>query len=155
MRNAVDARGRRLEDAERLTPVGRFLRDTRVDELPQLLNVVMGDMALIGPRPLLLVDQPAEHSLRLSIAPGLTGWAQIHGGKLVTAEEKNALDEWYVRNASPKLDVAIILRTLVIVLTGDRRNETRLSTALAQGPQDKSQELCDHNRNVVTEPSAF
>ena len=153
MRNAVDATGRRLQDAERLTPVGRFLRATRVDELPQLFNVVMGDMALIGPRPLLLVDQPAEHSLRLSIAPGLTGWAQIHGGKLVNAEEKNALDEWYVRNASPKLDVAIVLRTLVIVLTGDRRNETRLTAALAQALQDKSQELGDGS--VVTEPSAF
>ena len=153
MRNAVDASGRRLQDAERLTPVGRFLRATRVDELPQLFNVVMGDMALIGPRPLLLVDQPAEHSLRLSIAPGLTGWAQIHGGKLVNAEEKNALDEWYVRNASPKLDVAIVLRTLVIVLTGDRRNEAGLTAALAQALQDKSQELSDGN--VVIEPSAF
>ena len=155
MRNAVDASGRRLQDAERLTPVGRFLRATRFDELPQLFNVVMGDMALIGPRPLLLVDQPAEHSLRLSIAPGLTGWAQIHGGKLVTAEEKNALDEWYVRNASPRLDIAIVLRTLVIVLTGDRRNEGGLSAALALALQDKSQKLCDDNSNVVRAPSAF
>ncbi|MGC1860344.1 MAG: hypothetical protein WA733_04275, partial [Methylocystis sp.] len=69
------------------------------------------------------------------------------------AEEKNALDEWYVRNASPKLDVAIVLRTLVIVLTGDRRNEAGLAAALAQALQDKPQELCDGN--IVTEPSAF
>ncbi len=150
MRNPVDASGRGLGDAERLTSVGRFLRATRLDELPQLFNVVTGDMALVGPRPLLLIDQPAEQSVRLSIAPGLTGWAQIHGGKLVTAEEKNALDEWYVRNASPRLDVAIVLRTLVIVLTGDRRNEDRLSAALAQALLDKSQEVHTDNGNVVT-----
>lgn len=155
MRNAVDASGRRLQAAERFTPVGRFLRATRVDELPQLFNVIMGDMALIGPRPLLLVDQPAEHSLRLSVAPGLTGWAQVQGGKLINAEEKNALDEWYVRNASPRLDVAITLRTFLIVLTGDRRNENGLSAALALALQDKSQELCDDNKNVVRAPSAY
>jgi lipopolysaccharide/colanic/teichoic acid biosynthesis glycosyltransferase len=150
MRNPVDASGCRLRDAERLTSVGRFLRATRLDELPQLFNVVIGDMALIGPRPLLLVDQPAEQNVRLSVAPGLTGWAQIHGGKLVTAEEKNALDEWYVRNASLRLDVAIVLRTLLIVLTGDQRNEDRLSAALAQALLEKSQEVHTDNANVVT-----
>ncbi len=150
LRNPVDANGRRLTDVERLTSVGRFLRATRLDELPQLFNVVMGDMALIGPRPLLLVDQPADQSVRLSVAPGLTGWAQIHGGKLVTAEEKNALDEWYVRNASLRLDVAILLRTLVIVLTGDQRNEDRLSAALAQALLDKSKKVHSDNRNAVT-----
>jgi lipopolysaccharide/colanic/teichoic acid biosynthesis glycosyltransferase len=149
MRNPVDASGRRLTDVERLTSVGRFLRATRLDELPQLFNVVTGDMALVGPRPLLLVDQPAEQSVRLSVAPGLTGWAQIHGGKLVTAEEKNALDEWYVRNASLRLDIAILLRTLVIVLTGDQRNEDRLSAALAQALLDKSKKPHTDNRTAV------
>ena len=87
--------------------------------------------------------------MRLSVAPGLTGWAQIHGGKLVTAEEKNALDEWYVRNASLRLDVAIVLRTLMIVLTGDRRNEHRLSAALTQASPDRSEKVHTDNGNVV------
>jgi lipopolysaccharide/colanic/teichoic acid biosynthesis glycosyltransferase len=76
-------------------------------------------MGLIGPRPLLLADQPDEPTVRLVVAPGITGWAQIHGGKLVSAAEKNDLDEWYVHNASLWLDLKILLRTIFIVLTGD------------------------------------
>jgi lipopolysaccharide/colanic/teichoic acid biosynthesis glycosyltransferase len=87
-------------------------------------------MGLIGPRPLLLADQPVEPTLRLVVAPGITGWAQIHGGKLVSAAEKNDLDDWYVHNASLWLDLKILLRTISIVLTGDRRTE-KLSRALA------------------------
>ena len=80
--------------------IGRFLRATRIDELPQLLNVLFGDMSLIGPRPLLPEDQPANTSIRLSVRPGISGWAQVNGAKLVTKDEKEKLDEWYVRNAS-------------------------------------------------------
>ena len=80
--------------------IGYLLRKFRLDELPQLLNVLVGDMSLIGPRPLLPHDQPADPTLRLMVRPGITGWAQVNGGKLLTPEEKNALDEWYVRNAS-------------------------------------------------------
>ncbi len=97
--------------------IGRFLRSTRIDELPQLLNVLLGDMSLIGPRPLLPEDQPANTSLRLSVRPGITGWAQINGAKLVTKEEKEKLDEWYVRNASFLVDLRIVLRTLSLALT--------------------------------------
>jgi lipopolysaccharide/colanic/teichoic acid biosynthesis glycosyltransferase len=121
MRHPIDGTGRRLTDDERISLVGRFLRATRLDEIPQLYNVVTGDMSLVGPRPLLPADQPISRELRLAMAPGITGWAQIHGGKLITAEEKNALDGWYVRNASLLLDAIIILRTISIILTGDRR----------------------------------
>src|SRR5262249_25433627 len=79
--------------------IGRLLLATRIDELPQLFNVLLGDMSLIGPRPLLPEEQPSNISVRLSVRPGITGWAQLHGGKLITPEEKEKLDEWYVRNA--------------------------------------------------------
>ncbi|MBI1867949.1 MAG: sugar transferase [Methylocystis sp.] len=149
MRNPVDKTGRRLDENKRLTPIGRFLRATRLDELPQLYNVMRGDMALIGPRPLLLVDQPAGRTLRLSVAPGLTGWAQIHGGKFVSVEEKNALDEWYVRSASLWLDLAILFRTALIVLTGDRRNEERLAAALARAAEDKQKSGSSQRNGAV------
>ena len=98
--------------------IGRFLRATRIDELPQLLNVLFGDMSLIGPRPLLPEDQPANTSIRLSVRPGISGWAQVNGAKLVTKDEKERLDEWYVRNASLSMDLRIIMKTLGVVLRG-------------------------------------
>jgi lipopolysaccharide/colanic/teichoic acid biosynthesis glycosyltransferase len=127
---AVDAVGRPLSDAERSTALGRFLRATRLDELPQLYDIFRGQMSLIGPRPLLPVDLPAEWSLRQSVRPGLTGWAQVHGGKDVTADEKNALDEWYVHHASLSLDLKILWRTLRIVFTGDMREDGAIDRAM-------------------------
>ena len=137
MRNAVDRQGRAWPARERMTLIGQMLRATRLDELPQLFNVMKGDMAIIGPRPLLPEDQPVEPSLRLAVAPGLTGWAQINGGKLVTVEEKNTLDEWYVRNACLRLDAEIVWRTFLTVLRGDRRNENQLAAALALARKDQ------------------
>jgi hypothetical protein len=101
--------------------------------------VLKGDMAIIGPRPLLPVDQPADPSLRLAVAPGLTGWAQINGGKLVSVEEKNSLDEWYVQNVSLRLDVEIVWRTFLTVLRGDRRNEDQLAAAITRARKDQMQ----------------
>jgi lipopolysaccharide/colanic/teichoic acid biosynthesis glycosyltransferase len=95
---------------------GRVLRASRIDELPQLLNVLLGDMSLIGPRPLLPEDQPANRSVRLSVRPGIAGWAQVNGGKLVSKEEKEKLDEWYIRNASLGTDVRIIFMTLKMIM---------------------------------------
>ena len=100
--------------ADRVSWVGGVLRKFRLDELPQLLNVLVGDMSLIGPRPLLPHDQPSDATARLMVRPGITGWAQVNGGKLITPEEKNALDEWYVRNASFWLDLKIIGKTIVV-----------------------------------------
>ena len=99
-----------------LSAIGRFLRASRIDELPQLLNVLFGDMSLIGPRPLLPEDQPANKEIRLSVRPGITGWAQVNGGKLVSKEEKQKLDEWYVRNASFALDLRIALMTFGVMM---------------------------------------
>lgn len=117
LRAPFDADGERLEASREPSAIGRFLRATRLDELPQLLNVLLGDMSLIGPRPLLPEDQPGNLTDRLSVRPGLTGWAQVNGGKLVSKEEKEAFDTWYVRNASLRVDIHIALLTLKIVMT--------------------------------------
>ena len=125
MRNAVDRDGNALANAQRSSRFGEFLRATRLDELPQLWNVARRDMALIGPRPLLPEDQPDRPELRLSTPPGITGWAQIHGGKLVSVKDKNAMDEYYVRNASVLLDLKIVLKTVRTILLGDKMQATR------------------------------
>jgi lipopolysaccharide/colanic/teichoic acid biosynthesis glycosyltransferase len=119
--------------AQEPSAIGRFLQRTRFDELPQLWNVLSGDMSLIGPRPLLPVDQPSGSTRRLTVRPGLTGWAQISGGKAVTAEEKNALDEWYIRHVSLGVDFNIAIRTLwMLFITGDRRDEKAIALALLE-----------------------
>jgi lipopolysaccharide/colanic/teichoic acid biosynthesis glycosyltransferase len=125
-----DRHGRPVFEGNRLSWIGRFLRNGRFDELPQLFNVLVGEMSLIGPRPLLPEDQPANSKGRLWARPGVTGWAQINGGNLVTNDEKGALDEWYVRHASPWLDLRIIGLTLRFAFTGERRSEPALKQAL-------------------------
>src|SRR5262249_35418279 len=102
----------------------------RVDELAQLLNVLVGDMSLIGPRPLLPQDQPPTPTVRLMVRPGMTGWAQVNGGTLLSAREKEALDEWYIRHASPWLDLRIIAMTAASLIRGERRREDALAQAL-------------------------
>ncbi|MEW5926331.1 MAG: sugar transferase [Gemmatimonadota bacterium] len=119
MRDAFDADGRPLPDAERLTWLGKLLRSTSVDELPQLWNVLRGDMSLVGPRPLLMEYLPLyspEQARRHEVRPGITGWAQVNGRNAVRWEEKFALDVWYVDHRSLALDVAILFRTLVKVV---------------------------------------
>jgi lipopolysaccharide/colanic/teichoic acid biosynthesis glycosyltransferase len=126
-----DWRGGVVSERDRLSPIGRFVRESRLDELPQLLNIFVGDMSLIGPRPLLPHDQPADPSTRLTVRPGITGWAQVNGGNLVTSEEKDALDEYYIRNASFLFDVKIVWMTLRVIFAGERRNPGALQNALA------------------------
>jgi lipopolysaccharide/colanic/teichoic acid biosynthesis glycosyltransferase len=111
-----DSAGNPTLAGRRPSAIGRFLRTTRIDELPQLLNVLLGDMSLIGPRPLLPEDQPSNAAIRLSVRPGITGWAQVNGAKLVTKEEKEKLDEWYIRNLSVSVDTRITLMTIKIML---------------------------------------
>ena len=111
-----DAAGNPTLEGRQPSAIGRFLRTTRIDELPQLLNVLLGDMSLIGPRPLLPEDQPSNMAVRLSVRPGITGWAQVNGAKLVTKEEKEKLDEWYVRNAALWVDLRIMMMTLSLIL---------------------------------------
>jgi lipopolysaccharide/colanic/teichoic acid biosynthesis glycosyltransferase len=87
-------------------------------------------MSLIGPRPLLPRDQPGDPSLRLRVRPGVTGWAQVNGGTMVTAEEKDALDAWYIHHASPALDLQILVRTLKIVFHGEKMHRDAIETAI-------------------------
>lgn len=130
LRNPIGRNGERLPDDRRISVAGRMVRSSRIDEIPQLISVIQGDMSLVGPRPLLPIDQPGEIGLRLMVAPGLTGWAQVNGGKLISSFEKNALDEWYVRHASLWLDLWIMLRTPLVMIIGDRRNEDAIARAL-------------------------
>jgi sugar transferase EpsL len=110
-----------LADAERLTRVGRLLRRTSLDELPELLNVLAGDMSLVGPRPLLMEYLPLytpEQMRRHEVRPGLTGWTQVNGRNALSWEDKFALDVWYVDHRSVRLDLEILARTVREVLTG-------------------------------------
>jgi lipopolysaccharide/colanic/teichoic acid biosynthesis glycosyltransferase len=115
-----DKHFRQVPDEQRLSAVGQFFRRTRLDELPQLYNVLIGDMSLVGPRPLLPCDQSPDYAARLLVRPGITGWAQVNGGRIVSPHDKAILDIWYVNRASFALDLKIMLRTLQIVLFGDR-----------------------------------
>ena len=110
-RAPFEANGRPIERDSRLSNLGQFIRRTRLDEIPQLFNILRGDMSLIGPRPLLPIDQPRDPSTRLRVRPGVTGWAQVNGGTLVSPEEKDALDTWYICHASVFLDLRILCRT--------------------------------------------
>lgn len=112
--------GHRIPDEERISRVGHYLRRTRLDELPQLFNILIGDMSFVGPRPLVSREQSIDIVARLLVRPGLTGWAQVHGGRAVSVADKAALDLWYVRHASLKIDLKIIFATLPIVLFGER-----------------------------------
>lgn len=118
MRDAVDEHGRELPDGERLTRFGRALRRTSLDELPQLVNVLQGDLSLVGPRPLFTEFLPLyspRQDTRHHVAPGITGWAQIHGRNALSWEEKFALDADYVERWTFWLDVRILARTAIIV----------------------------------------
>jgi lipopolysaccharide/colanic/teichoic acid biosynthesis glycosyltransferase len=121
--------GSRIQDADRTSRCGNFLRRTRLDELPQLLNIIRGDMSFVGPRPLLPRDQPKDFLARLMVRPGLTGWAQVAGGRDISAEDKAALDLWYVYNASIRLDLIIAIKTFRIVVFGERICEDSMELA--------------------------
>jgi lipopolysaccharide/colanic/teichoic acid biosynthesis glycosyltransferase len=129
LRASFDREGHKVPKAHRLSRIGRRLRKMRLDEIPQLLNVLVGDMSLIGPRPLLLQDQPPNPSVRLMVRPGITGWAQVNGGALLSAAEKDDLDTWYIRHASSWLDLRILWMTLVSLARGDRRSDQALAAA--------------------------
>jgi lipopolysaccharide/colanic/teichoic acid biosynthesis glycosyltransferase len=130
--------GRRLDedrlthkstDELRTSVIGKTLRRLRLDELPQLFHIIAGTMSFVGPRPLLPDDQPEGGHVRLSVRPGVTGWAQIHGGDALTPQEKLALDIWYINHMSLWLDVRILFRTLLVVLKDDMRNRQMMGTA--------------------------
>jgi len=132
MTDERDVDGNLLPDGERLTRFGRFLRKTSLDELPELFNVIKGEMRIVGPRPLLMqyLDRyTPEQARRHEVKPGITGWAQVNGRNAISWEDKFKLDVWYVDNGSVQLDVKIILMTVVKVLRRDGLSQTGHATA--------------------------
>lgn len=122
MTDERDPNGKLLPDAQRLTRVGRFVRSTSIDELPQLFNVLIGDMAIIGPRPLLVQYMPLyspEQARRHDVRPGITGWAQCHGRNSLSWQEKFKLDVWYVDHCSFLTDIKVIITTIKKVIVRD------------------------------------
>jgi lipopolysaccharide/colanic/teichoic acid biosynthesis glycosyltransferase len=120
MTDRSDKYGALLPDAQRLTAIGRFLRATSLDELPELWNVLKGDMSLVGPRPLLMEYLPlynGRQARRHEVRPGITGWAQVNGRNAVSWEERLEMDVWYVENQSFALDLKILWLTLFTVLS--------------------------------------
>ena len=131
MTDERDAEGNLLPDEKRLTRVGRFVRSTSIDELPQLINVLKGDMSLIGPRPLLVQYLPLyteEQMRRHEVRPGISGWAQCHGRNAISWKQKFELDIWYVDHVSLWVDLKIIFITIVKVLKRSGINETGCAT---------------------------
>lgn len=122
MKDAVDEQGNPLPDNERLTPFGQMLRSTSLDEMPELWNVIKGDMSIVGPRPLLMEYLPLyspEQAKRHDVRPGMTGYAQVNGRNAISWDEKFKLDTWYVENQSIWLDFKIMLKTVKKVLAKD------------------------------------
>ena len=131
MKDAVDAQGNSLPDSERLTPFGKMLRSSSLDEMPELWNVIKGDMSIVGPRPLLMEYLPLynqEQAKRHLVRPGMTGHAQVNGRNAISWEEKFKLDTWYVENQSVWLDFKIMLKTVKKVLAKDDINEVGEAT---------------------------
>ena len=125
------AEGKLLPDAERLTKVGKFVRSTSLDELPQLINVLKGDMALIGPRPLLIEYLPLyskEQARRHEVRPGISGWAQCHGRNSISWAEKFKLDVWYVDHCTMITDIRVIIITIKTVLMREGINNSETTT---------------------------
>jgi lipopolysaccharide/colanic/teichoic acid biosynthesis glycosyltransferase len=122
MKNALDENGNPLPDSERLTPFGKMLRATSLDEMPELWNVIKGEMSIVGPRPLLMEYLPlynSQQAKRHNVRPGMTGYAQVNGRNAISWEEKFKLDTWYVENQSLWLDFKIMLKTVKKVLAKD------------------------------------
>ena len=122
MKDAVDAQGNPLPDSERLTPFGKMLRSSSLDEMPELWNVIKGEMSIVGPRPLLMEYLPlynTKQAKRHNVRPGMTGHAQVNGRNAISWEEKFKLDTWYVENQSLWLDFKIMLKTVKKVLAKD------------------------------------
>ncbi|MEN8424372.1 sugar transferase [Acinetobacter junii] len=144
MKDAVDAQGNPLPDSERLTSFGKMLRSTSLDEMPELWNVIKGDMSIVGPRPLLMEYLPLynkEQAKRHDVRPGMTGYAQVNGRNAISWEQKFKLDTWYVENRSLLLDFKIMLQTVKKVIAKDDINEAGEATMTkftGSKPEDKT-----------------
>ena len=126
MKDAVDAQGNPLPDSERLTPFGQMLRSTSLDEMPELWNVIKGDMSIVGPRPLLMEYLPLyspEQAKRHDVRPGMTGHAQVNGRNAIGWDEKFAMDTWYAENHTIWLDFKIMLKTIKVIFIRENVND--------------------------------
>ncbi|UNC93618.1 sugar transferase [Candidatus Contubernalis alkaliaceticus] len=142
MEDKRDKEGKLLSDEERLTPLGQNIRRFSLDELPQLFNVLKGDMSLVGPRPLLmsyLRRYTGEQARRHEVKPGITGWAQVNGRNAITWEDKFALDVWYVNNQTFWLDLKILWKTLIKVLRSEGISQEGFATMPEFKGSDKDQ----------------
>jgi lipopolysaccharide/colanic/teichoic acid biosynthesis glycosyltransferase len=163
MAEAYSSDGQRKSDNTRVSALGNFLRRSRLDELPQVFNILKGEMSFVGPRPLLPVDQPIDSKSRLSVRPGLTGWAQIRGGRQISSEDKAALDAWYVRNLSLTLDLKIMLKTMPILIFGEpvtemaivhAQQKTQLMAKIPGGMINKESIVSTPQRELAKERSS-
>ena len=131
MTDERDAEGQLLADEVRLTPFGKFLRSTTLDEFPEMWNVLVGDMSVVGPRPLLmryLTRYNSFQARRMEVKPGVTGWAQINGRNAINWDQKFALDVWYVENSTLWLDLKIVVRTFFLVILRKNINSKKAAT---------------------------
>ncbi|MBX6426611.1 MAG: sugar transferase [Variibacter sp.] len=150
------ARGEVRPEDRRVSVIGRLLRLSHIDELPQLVSIVRGEMSFIGPRPLLPADISSDANLRFAVRPGITGWAQVNGGTLLTVEEKNAMDEWYVRHASWKLELIIVLRTIRAMFAAMKRDEAAIREAMTEQMALAKRGPCHQaSKPAYSAPSAF
>ena len=154
MRSAHTADGSRIEEARRTSRIGNFLRKSRLDELPQLFHILLGEMSFVGPRPLLASEQSSAFTGRLAVRPGLTGWAQVHGGRLISVDDKAAMDLWYIRNASFQLDFVIALKTVRMVLNGDRTEDSVVATAWQEVADWKAELQANRRVHAVPRPGS-
>jgi lipopolysaccharide/colanic/teichoic acid biosynthesis glycosyltransferase len=134
MRAAHDEQGDRIPDQDRVSKFGALVRLSRLDEFPQLYNILVGEMSFVGPRPLLVTDHESGTQDRLLVRPGLTGWAQVNGGRKLDPEDKAALDIWYVAHLSLNLDFRIALRTVLLLFSGERINHEAVRAAREARP---------------------
>ena len=147
MTDERDANGKLLPDAKRLTKVGRFVRSTSIDELPQLINVLKGDMSFIGPRPLLVEYLPyytEREKLRHTVRPGISGWAQVHGRNTVKWDDRLEYDAYYAEHISLPLDIKILFMTIVNVI---KRKDVSVDVSLVETnlKTERSQNILIHN----------
>ncbi len=155
MLEAYDKNGLPLPDAKRLTQLGKFLRSSSIDELPELINILKGDMSLVGPRPLLIeyLDRYSpEQARRHDVLPGITGWAQVNGRNALSWEEKFSLDVWYVDHWSLWLDIKILFKTIIKVIKREGVSQAGSATAEKFMGPDKTQSAEKDGADAVDDP---
>ena len=141
--------------SDRISKLGSLVRLSRLDELPQLYNILVGEMSFVGPRPLIVTDHEPGTQDRLLVRPGLTGWAQVNGGRKLAPEDKAALDIWYVAHLSLALDFKIVLRTLLLLFSGEHINQEAVRAAHAASSNRRCRDGCTGDRPATSQSSGY